>query len=166
MGRTWVAEVVLYRKQQFQKCSRMCKIQVYIKKDWMFRFEPLFEEEKCYSISNFAIAENTDTLPLLPSKYKISFYKGTIVTRIEPFDNNVNDFILEPFNWLLDSTRQYHEHEAVGADIVPVMSAAGRKIRRTVVIEDDESNQLDCTFGTTGLHGGMSMPKNVNQWVK
>nr|GFB96111.1 hypothetical protein [Tanacetum cinerariifolium] len=34
---------------------------------------------------------------------------------------------------------------AIG-DIVPVQSAAGRKIRRTVVIEDSESNQLDCTF--------------------
>ncbi|KAL6524743.1 hypothetical protein OROMI_030336 [Orobanche minor] len=130
------------------------RIQVYIKKDWMFRFEPLFEVGKCYSISNFAIAENTGRLALLPFKYKISFYKGTIVTRIEPFDNNVNGFILEPFNRLLNSTSQYHEHEAVDVigsviaigDIVPVMSAAGRKIRRTVVIEDDDSNQLDCTF--------------------
>ncbi|GKB10199.1 replication protein A 70 kDa DNA-binding subunit B [Tanacetum coccineum] len=46
------------------------------------------------------------------------------------------------------------EHEAVDiigsvvaiGDVVPVQSAAGRKIRRTVVIEDSESNQLDCTF--------------------
>ncbi|KAL6531006.1 hypothetical protein OROHE_014488 [Orobanche hederae] len=96
---------------------RMCKYQdpSYIKKDWMLRFEPLFEEGKCYSILNFAIAENTGRLPLLPSKYKISFYKGTSVTRIELFDNNVNGFILELFNQLLDSTCQYHEHEAVGA---------------------------------------------------
>ncbi|GKD16785.1 replication protein A 70 kDa DNA-binding subunit B, partial [Tanacetum coccineum] len=31
-------------------------------------------------------------------------------------------------------------------DIVPLQSDAGQKIRRTVVIEDFESNQLDCTF--------------------
>ncbi|GKE58880.1 replication protein A 70 kDa DNA-binding subunit B [Tanacetum coccineum] len=129
-------------------------IQVYIKKEWMFRFEPLFKEGQCYSISNFAIAENSGRLPLLPHKYKISFYEGTVVTRIDDFDNNVNGFILEPFNRLLDGTRQYHEHEAVDiigsvvaiGDVVPVQSAAGRKIRRTVVIEDFESNQLDCTF--------------------
>ncbi|GJV31133.1 hypothetical protein Tco_1391533 [Tanacetum coccineum] len=36
-----------------------------------------------------------------------------MVTRIDPFDKNVNGFILEPFNRLLDGTRQYHEHEAV-----------------------------------------------------
>nr|GEW51111.1 plant OB fold protein [Tanacetum cinerariifolium] len=60
-------------------------------KEWMFRFEPLFKEGQCYSISNFAIAENSD--------------------------------------------------------VVPVQSIAGRKIRRTVVIEDQsKSNQLDCTF--------------------
>ncbi|GJU86869.1 replication protein A 70 kDa DNA-binding subunit B [Tanacetum coccineum] len=134
--------------------SQNSKIQVYIKKEWMFRFEPLFKEGQCYSISNFAIAENSGRLPLLPHKYKISFYKGTVVTRIDDFDNNVNGFILEPFNRLLDGTRQYHEHEAVDiigsvvaiGDVVPVQSAAGRKIRRTVVIEDSESNQLDCTF--------------------
>ncbi|GJV63759.1 replication protein A 70 kDa DNA-binding subunit B [Tanacetum coccineum] len=115
----------------------------------MFRFEPLFQEGQCYSISNFAIAENSGRLPMLPHKYKISFYKGTVVTRIDAFDNYVNGFILEPFNRLLDGTLQYHEHEAVVVaigDIVPVQSAAGRKIRREVVIEDSESNQLDCTF--------------------
>nr|GEV79424.1 hypothetical protein [Tanacetum cinerariifolium] len=130
------------------------RIQVYIKKDWMFRFEPLFKEGQCYSISNFAIAENNGRLPLLPRKYKISFYKGTVVIRIKAFDDNVNGFILEPFNRSLDGTRQYHEHEAVNiirsvvaiGDIVHVQSAAGRKKRRTVVIEDSESNKLDCTF--------------------
>nr|GEU51843.1 replication protein A 70 kDa DNA-binding subunit B [Tanacetum cinerariifolium] len=70
-------------------------------------------EGQCFSISKFAIAENSGKLPLLPHKYKISFYKGTVVTRINPFDNNVNGFILEPFNRLLDDTRHYHEHEVV-----------------------------------------------------
>ncbi|GJS34197.1 hypothetical protein Tco_0532579 [Tanacetum coccineum] len=75
-------------------------------------------EGQCYSISNFAITENNGKLPLLLHKYKISFYKGTIVTRIDPFDNNVNGFILEPFNWLLDGTHHYHEHEAVGTPTI------------------------------------------------
>ncbi|GKC33013.1 replication protein A 70 kDa DNA-binding subunit B [Tanacetum coccineum] len=135
------------------------RIQVYIKKDWMFRFEPLFQEGQCYSISNFAIAENIGKLPLLPHKYKISFYKGTVVTRIDSFDQNVNGFILGPFNQLLDGTRQYHKHEVVGTsfynnktdiigsivaigDIVHVQNVDGRKIRRTVVIEDSKFKEL------------------------
>nr|GFB41992.1 hypothetical protein [Tanacetum cinerariifolium] len=126
--------------------SQNSRIQIYIKKEWMFRFEPLFKEGQCYSISNFAIAENSSKLPLLPYKYKISFYKGTLVTRIDPVDENLNGFIFEPFNRLLDGTRHYHEHEAVDVigsvvaigDVVPVQSAVGRKIQRTVVIEDSE----------------------------
>nr|GEV67338.1 hypothetical protein [Tanacetum cinerariifolium] len=55
--------------------SQNNRIEVYIKKEWMFRFEPLFQ-------------------------------KG-----IDPLDNNVNSFILESFNRLLDGTRHYHEHE-------------------------------------------------------
>nr|GEU61635.1 hypothetical protein [Tanacetum cinerariifolium] len=117
-------------------------------------FETLFQEGQCYSILNFAIAENSDKLPLLPHKHKINFFKSTVVTRIDPFKNNVNGFILEAFNRLLDGTYQYHEHEAVDVhwfvvaigEVVPIQSAAGRKIRRTVVIEDAESNQLDFTF--------------------
>ncbi|GKD83431.1 replication protein A 70 kDa DNA-binding subunit B, partial [Tanacetum coccineum] len=73
----------------------------------------MLQDSQCYYISNFAIAEKSGRLPLLPHKYKISFYKGTMVTRIDDFDNNANGFILEPFNRLLDGTRQYHEHEAV-----------------------------------------------------
>ncbi|GJX18897.1 reverse transcriptase domain-containing protein [Tanacetum coccineum] len=44
------------------------RIQVYIKKEFMFRFEPLFEEGKCYIISNFGIAKNNGRLPLLPHR--------------------------------------------------------------------------------------------------
>ncbi|GKD58231.1 replication protein A 70 kDa DNA-binding subunit B, partial [Tanacetum coccineum] len=120
---------------------RILRIQVYVKKEWMFRFEPLFKEGQCYAISNFTITENSGKLPLLLHKYKIHFYKGTVVTRIDHFDENLNGFILEQFNSLLDGTHHYHEHEAV--DVVPVQSTASRKIRRTVVIEDSESNQLD-----------------------
>nr|GEX35679.1 hypothetical protein [Tanacetum cinerariifolium] len=90
------------------------RIQIYIKKEWMFQFESLFKKCQSYSISNFAITENSGKLPLLPYKYKISFYKGIVVTRIDPFDENLNGFILEPFNRLFDGTRYYHKHEAIG----------------------------------------------------
>ncbi|GKB24171.1 replication protein A 70 kDa DNA-binding subunit B [Tanacetum coccineum] len=90
------------------------RIQVYIKKEFMFRFQPLFEEGKCYIISNFGIAKNNGRLPLLPRRYKISFYKSTTVTRIDPFDNNTNGFILKPFNHLLDyECHEYHENDVV-----------------------------------------------------
>ncbi|GKD61891.1 replication protein A 70 kDa DNA-binding subunit B [Tanacetum coccineum] len=128
--------------------------QVYIKKEFMFMFEPLFEEGKCYIVSNFGIAENSGRLPLLPHRYKISFYKSTIVTRIEPFDNNTHGFILKPYHRLLDPEHQYYEQDAVDVigsvvgigEIVPVMSANGKKVYRTVVTEDADSNRLDFTF--------------------
>ncbi|GKB07122.1 hypothetical protein Tco_0835355 [Tanacetum coccineum] len=102
---------------------------------------------QCYILSNFGIAENSGRLSLLPHRYKISFYKYTTVTRIEPFDNNTNGFILEPFNHLLDPEHhQYYENDAVDvigsvvgiSNIVPVMSVAGKKIRKTIVVEDAE----------------------------
>ncbi|GJZ15133.1 replication protein A 70 kDa DNA-binding subunit B [Tanacetum coccineum] len=121
------------------------RIQVYIKKEFMFKF--LFEEGKCYIISNFGIAENNERLPLLPHRYKISFYKSTTVTHIHPFDNNTNGFILKPFNHLLDSEYHgYHENDVVDVigsvvgigDIILIMSCSAKKIRRTIVIEDVE----------------------------
>ncbi|GJV44260.1 hypothetical protein Tco_1428796 [Tanacetum coccineum] len=96
-------------------------------------------------------AKNSGKLPLLPHKYKLNFYKGTVVTRIDPFDNNVNNVILEPFNRLLDGTRRhYHEHKAVDViglvivtgDVVPVQSVVGHKIRRTMVIGDADVKEL------------------------
>nr|GEV63217.1 replication protein A 70 kDa DNA-binding subunit B [Tanacetum cinerariifolium] len=95
----------------------------------MFRFEPLFEECQCYTVSNFGIAENDRRLPLLPHKYKIRFYKSNIITRIEPFDNNTHGFVLEPYNRLLD-TEHHHYYEQDAVD----------------VIEDAEGNRLDFTF--------------------
>ncbi|GJZ99521.1 replication protein A 70 kDa DNA-binding subunit B [Tanacetum coccineum] len=70
--------------------------------------------------------------------------KGTTVTRIDPIDDNVHGFILEPFNRLLDKGRVYHDYEAVDVIgsvvairyVVPVQSSARRKIHRSVVIED------------------------------
>ncbi|GJY44615.1 replication protein A 70 kDa DNA-binding subunit B [Tanacetum coccineum] len=76
----------------------------------------------------------------------------TTVTRIEPFDQNTNGFILEPFNYLLDTEHnEYYENDDVGVigsvvgigDIVPVMSATGKKIRRTIVVEDAEVQERE-----------------------
>ncbi|KAL6513803.1 hypothetical protein OROMI_034502 [Orobanche minor] len=131
------------------------RIQVYIKKEFMFRFEPLFEEGQCYIISNFGIAENGGKLPLVPHRFKISFYKTTIVTRIEPFDNNTHGFILEPFNHLGDPEHyQYYDNDSVDVigsvvgieKTIPVISAGGKKVRRTIVVEDAEANRLNLTF--------------------
>ncbi|GKE43358.1 replication protein A 70 kDa DNA-binding subunit B, partial [Tanacetum coccineum] len=67
--------------------------------------------------------------------------RSATVTWIELFDNNTRSFILEPYNHLLDPIQhQYYETDVVGiciGDIVPIMFAAGKKIRRTVVVEDD-----------------------------
>ncbi|GKC56720.1 replication protein A 70 kDa DNA-binding subunit B [Tanacetum coccineum] len=141
----------------------------------MFRFEPLFEEGKCLSIANFAIAENSSRLPLLPHKYKISFYKGTTITRIDPIDDNVHEIILEPFKRLLDEACVYHEHEAVDVigsvvaigDVVPLQSSASRKIRRTVVIEDDELlRKVKYWNGAPAIHNVMFGTKMfINQDV-
>nr|GEY74196.1 uncharacterized protein [Tanacetum cinerariifolium] len=84
----------------------------------MFRFEPLFEVGQCYILSNSGIAENSGRHPLLPHRYKISFYKCTTVTRIEPFNNNTNGFILEPFNHLFDPEHhQYYENDVGGIPV-------------------------------------------------
>ncbi|GJQ90766.1 retrovirus-related pol polyprotein from transposon TNT 1-94 [Tanacetum coccineum] len=138
--------ISLWHSHRLNEAHNPYSLDMVLQDSQMFRFEPLFKEGKCYAISNFAIAKNSGKLPLLPHKYKISFYKGTVVTRIDPFDENLNGFILEPFNRLLDGTHHYHKHEAVDVigsvvaigDVVPVQSTAGRKIRRTVVIEDSE----------------------------
>ena len=80
----------------------------------MFKFEPLLQEGHCYMISNFGVAENGGRLPLLPNRWKISFFKGTNVTRIEQIDDNFVGFINEPFTRILDPNNEYHEHDCVG----------------------------------------------------
>ena len=80
----------------------------------MFKFEPLIQEGQCYIISDFGVAENSGRLPLLPNKWKISFYKGTQVTRTDQIDDNIVGFINEPFTSILDTNNEYHEHDCVG----------------------------------------------------
>ena len=80
----------------------------------MFKFEPLLQEGQCYMISNFGVAENGGRLPLLPNRWKISFFKGTNVTRIDQIDHNFVGFINEPFTRILDSNNEYKEHDCVG----------------------------------------------------
>ena len=80
----------------------------------MFKFEPLLQEGQCYILSDFGVAENSGRLPLLPNRWKISFYKGTQVTKIDQIDDNIVGFINEPFSSILDSNNEYHEHDCVG----------------------------------------------------
>ena len=80
----------------------------------MFKFEPLLQQGQCYMISNFGVAENGGRLPLLPNRWKISFFKGTNVTRIDQIDDNFVGFINEPFTRILDPNNEYHEHDCVG----------------------------------------------------
>ena len=80
----------------------------------MFKFEPLLQEGQCYVISNFGVAENGGRLPLVPHKWKLSFYKGTDVTRADHIDTNYLGFINEPFTRILDTDYEYHEHDCVG----------------------------------------------------
>ena len=87
---------------------------MYIKKEFKYAFEPLLAEGQCYVISNFAVAENEGTLPLLPHKWKIVFYRNTVVTRIDPFNDDIHGFQFEPFNSLLDSSNKYDPSDYVG----------------------------------------------------
>ncbi|GJV89889.1 replication protein A 70 kDa DNA-binding subunit B [Tanacetum coccineum] len=126
------------------------RIQVYIKKEFMFRFQPLFEEGKCYIISNFGIAKNNGRLPLLPRRYKISFYKSTTVTRIEPFDNNTNGFILKPFNHLLDSEyHEYHENDVNWGHNPAKLINHFKKSFLNMDSEDEESKNVLVTSTST-----------------
>ncbi|GJR82858.1 replication protein A 70 kDa DNA-binding subunit B [Tanacetum coccineum] len=120
------------------------RIQIFVKKELMFKFEPLLQEGQCYIISNFGVAENGGRLPLLPNRWKISLYKGSEIKRIEQIDENFIGFVNEPFTRILDPNNQYHEHDSVDVvgtvvaigNIIPVNGYGCSKIRRTVVIED------------------------------
>ncbi|GKC75398.1 replication protein A 70 kDa DNA-binding subunit B [Tanacetum coccineum] len=99
-------------------------------------------------------AENSEGLPLLPNRWKISFYKGTEVTRIDQIDDNFIGFVNEPFSRILDSNNEYHDHDCVDVigtivsigNIVPMNGYGCSKVRRTIVIEDTQSLRLECTF--------------------
>ncbi|GJY32520.1 replication protein A 70 kDa DNA-binding subunit B [Tanacetum coccineum] len=65
---------------------------------------------------------------------------------IEPFSNNTHGFVLEPYNHLLDPEHhQYYEQDAMDVigsvvgigDIVPVMSAAGKKFDNSATMWDE-----------------------------
>ncbi|GJS48025.1 putative ribonuclease H-like domain-containing protein [Tanacetum coccineum] len=130
------------------------RIEVYVKKDWMFRFEPLLQDGICYLISNFGVTENGGRLPLLPHDWKLSFYKNTNVTRIDQIDDNFSGFKSEPFSRILDTNQAYKENNSVDVigtvvgigEIVAVNSIGSKKIRRTVIIEDEEGERIDLTF--------------------
>ncbi|GJZ71533.1 replication protein A 70 kDa DNA-binding subunit B [Tanacetum coccineum] len=60
----------------------------------------------------------------------------------------VEDFHCYPIDTRLAFTNVIGSVVGIG-DIVPVMSAAGKKIRRTIVLEDADGNRLDLTFWDT-----------------
>ncbi|GJV36989.1 replication protein A 70 kDa DNA-binding subunit B [Tanacetum coccineum] len=130
------------------------RIQVYVKKDWMFRSEPLLQDGICYLISNFGVTENGRRLPLLQHDWKLSFYKNTNVTRIYQFDDNFTGFKSEPFTRILDTNEEYKENKFVDVigivvrigEIVAVNFIGLKMIRRAVVIEDEEGERIDLTF--------------------
>nr|GEU75166.1 retrovirus-related Pol polyprotein from transposon TNT 1-94 [Tanacetum cinerariifolium] len=68
--------------------GKACQQELWMKQALIDYDVRLDNEGQCYAISNFAIAENSSKLPLLPHKYKNSFCKGIVVTRIDSFDNN------------------------------------------------------------------------------
>ena len=88
------------------------RIQCTIRHDDMYRFEPLLQEGHCYVISDFSVGENNGKLPLLPHKYKIVFFRSTVVTKIDQINDDLYGFKLEPFNEIL--TKKYHEMDSVG----------------------------------------------------
>ncbi|GJV73488.1 replication protein A 70 kDa DNA-binding subunit B [Tanacetum coccineum] len=121
--------------------------EVYNKKDWMFRFEPLLQYGICYVLSNFGVTENGGKLPLLPHAWKLYF------TRIQMLRESTR--LMAIFLAL----KMNHSHESltpmknikrmmqlvyvigtvVGiGDIVAVDSIGSIKIRRTVVTEDEQ----------------------------
>ncbi|GJW69152.1 replication protein A 70 kDa DNA-binding subunit B [Tanacetum coccineum] len=99
------------------------RIQIFVKKELMFKFEPLLREGQCYIISYFRVVENSGRLLLLPNRWKISFYKGTKVTRIEQIDDNFIGFVNEPFTRILDTNNEYHEHDCV--DVIGTVVSIG-----------------------------------------
>ncbi|GJU51172.1 retrovirus-related pol polyprotein from transposon TNT 1-94 [Tanacetum coccineum] len=95
----------------------------------------------------FLSAENSRRLSLLPNRWKISFYKGSEVSRIDQIDDNLIGFVNEPFSRILDTNNEYHDHDCVDVigtvvsigDIIPVNGYGCSKVRRTVVIEDTQA---------------------------
>lgn len=80
----------------------------------MYRFDPLLQDGICYSILNFGVIENSGKQPLIPHKWKISFYRNTNVTRIEQIDENLTGYIPEPFTRINDTDEEYSEDNCVG----------------------------------------------------
>ena len=62
------------------------------KKNIMHKYEGILEEDKCYMISNFVVADNSGKFPLLSHTYKIMLYKNTTLSRIKDFDENSMGF--------------------------------------------------------------------------
>nr|GEZ74048.1 hypothetical protein [Tanacetum cinerariifolium] len=90
--------------------------------------------------------KNDGKLPLLPHAWKMSFYKNTNVTRVDQIDDNLTGFRNEPFTCILDTNEEYEQINyfyVIGTvigigDVVAVNSIGARKIRRKIILEDEE----------------------------
>nr|GEY21348.1 hypothetical protein [Tanacetum cinerariifolium] len=128
--------------------------EVYIKKDWMFRFEPLLQDGICYVILNFGVMENDEKLPLLPHAWKMSFYKNINVTRVDKINDNLIGFRNKPFSRILDTNEEYEENNYVDVigtvigigDVVAVNFIGERTILRTIFHGDEEGERIELTF--------------------
>nr|GEV70648.1 replication protein A 70 kDa DNA-binding subunit B [Tanacetum cinerariifolium] len=72
------------------------RIQASIKLENMNKFLAVLDEGSCYRITDFGVGENGGKFPLLNHRYKLNFYRNTIVTRVIHFDQNMCGFKLEP----------------------------------------------------------------------
>nr|GEZ10849.1 hypothetical protein [Tanacetum cinerariifolium] len=116
------------------------RIQVYIKKDRMFLFEPLLQDGICYVISNFRVTENVENCHYCHMLRKY-LYKNTNVTRVDQINDNLIGFRNELFTYVIGTT--------VGiGDVVAVNSICSRKIRMTIVIEDKEQETEYVIYAT------------------
>ncbi|GJU61125.1 replication protein A 70 kDa DNA-binding subunit B [Tanacetum coccineum] len=81
-------------------------------------------------------------------------YSLECVLQDEHFDDNFTGFKSEPFTRILDTNEEYEEHNSVDVigtvvgigEIVAVNSIGSKKIRRTVVIKDED---IQCESGWT-----------------
>ncbi|GJY42247.1 replication protein A 70 kDa DNA-binding subunit B, partial [Tanacetum coccineum] len=114
---------------QDQKGNR---IQCTIKSNDMHKIEPLLQEGDCYQISEFSVGENNGKLPLLNHIFKITFFRSTLVTRIDPM------FLVSRLNHLMILSKKYHETDSVDiigtgvafGDVVVVPNLLLKKERR------------------------------------
>nr|GEV26751.1 retrotransposon protein, putative, Ty1-copia subclass [Tanacetum cinerariifolium] len=98
------------------------------------------QKRACYRIGNFGVDENSEKWPLLNHKYKLNFFEGTTITRVDSFDNNPHGFKFEHFTAF--TARKFTEIElcdvigTVVSDAIPFNNFGKDHLRRTIILED------------------------------